>query len=142
MKTMNAGIAASMERLRLETGSDFAGLGLIDRPSRRLRWRIAAGSISERTLLMEQKLTAGISGTAIRSGRPACTTADMTDAERFRLGEPVMLGEQLRIAASVPIEWEEGISGVLLLGRRSGANYGIVELECATRATKELMIWH
>lgn len=138
MKTIHAGIASSMERLRLETCSDFAGLGLIDADTRKLRWHIAAGSISERTLLVEQKPTAGLSGTAIRSGRPARTNAAVTDAERFRLGEPVMLGEQLRVAVSVPMESAEGIQGVLLLGRRSGASYGTEELECACRAAREI----
>lgn len=138
MKTTEEGIAAGMERIRLETDSDFAGLGLIDTNIRKLRWSHALGSISKRTLLVEQKPSAGISGAAIRSGRPASTSAAMTDAERFKLGEPILLAEQLRIAVSVPIETSEGITGVILLGRRSLQAYRAEELECATMLTKKL----
>lgn len=138
MKTIEAGIASGIERLRLETGSDFAGLGLIDIQIRKLRWSFAAGSISKRTLLVEQKTSAGLSGAAIRSGRPASTGAAMSDQERFKLGEPVLLAEQLYIALSIPIETDKGIVGVILLGRRSLLSYQAEETERASLLTKEL----
>ena len=49
MKTIGVNVAACIERLRLETGSDFATLGLIDTGKRKLCWSYAAGSMSERT---------------------------------------------------------------------------------------------
>jgi nitrogen regulatory protein A len=140
MKTNHAGIASSLERLRLETGSDFAGLGLIDQPLRILRWHAVAGSISERTLLVGQKLTVGLSGSAIRSGRPAQSSFIQSETERFRLGEPVLLGEQLRIAVAVPILGEADIRGVLLLGRREGDSYGEQELHYAAETAKEVAV--
>jgi len=138
MKTIEAEIAAYIERLKRETGSDFAILGLIDTGKRKLRWSKASGSISERTPLVEQKSTAGLSGTAIRSGRTASTSSAMTDTVRFKLGEPILLTEQLRIAASVPIATPKGICGVLLMGRRSEQTYVAEELEKASHITVEL----
>jgi nitrogen regulatory protein A len=138
MKTIEESIAACIERARLETGSDFAALGLIDSSKRKLRWSYAAGSISERTLLVEQNLAAGLSGSAIRSGRLASTKEAMTDTVRFKLGEPVLLAEQLQIAASMPLMKKNGIFGVLLVGRRSSQSYQTSELESASLITNEL----
>lgn len=138
MKTIEASIAAGIERARLETGSDFAALGLIDSSKRKLRWSYAAGSISKRTLLVEQNLAAGLSGSAIRSGRLSSTKEAMTDTIRFKLGEPVLLAEQLLVAASVPLMKQSGIFGVLLIGRRSSESYQTNELETASVLTKEL----
>ncbi|HTG70829.1 MAG TPA: GAF domain-containing protein [Candidatus Udaeobacter sp.] len=138
MKTIGVNVTACIERLRLETGSDFATLGLIDTGKRKLCWSYAAGSMSERTLLVEQKPTAGLSGIAIRSGRTASTGAALTDKERFEMEEPVLLTEQLRIAASMPLVMPNGIAGVLLIGRRSADCYAADELEKAFSLTKEL----
>lgn len=140
MKILEANIADIIEQLKKETGSDIAILGSIDTSKRKLRWSFANGSISERTLQVEQKPSAGLSGTAIRSARLAHTGAPLTDAERFKIGEPLLLAEQLRIAASVPILMDTGIYGVVLIGRRSELIYSRDELEIATRLVKELSL--
>ncbi|OBZ09376.1 GAF domain-containing protein [Bacillus sp. FJAT-26390] len=139
MKTSEVNMAACIERLKIDTGSDFAALGLIDTAKRKLRWSMATGSISERTLLVEQKLALGLSGSAIRSGRLASTREAMTDAERFKLGEPILLAEQLQVAASLPLIMPKGIFGVLLIGRRSTRTYNTNELEQASLLTNELV---
>jgi nitrogen regulatory protein A len=138
MKMIEASIADIIEQLKRETGSDIAILGSIDASKRKLRWSYANGSISERTLHVEQKPSAGLSGTAIRSARLASTNAPLTDAERFKLGEPILLAEQLRIAASIPILTNRGIYGVLLIGRRSEQIYSRNELEFASQLAKDL----
>lgn len=136
MNALNTEVASSLERIMQDTLSDFAGLGLIDKASRKLRWLTAFGSISGRTLLVEQKLAAGLSGIAIRSGRPARSGPVASDAEVFKLGETVMLGERLRSAATVPLEWGGSINGVLLLGRRSDSTYSQEQLDTAWRVAK------
>lgn len=138
METREANIAACIERLKRDTGSDFVVLGSLDAGKRKLRWSNASGSMSKRTLLVEQKPTAGLSGTAIRSARLASTGTALSDAERFKLGEPILLAEQLRIAASIPIVKQWDVCGVLLMGRRSEEAYLSVELEEAGRIAKEM----
>jgi nitrogen regulatory protein A len=138
MKTSEVNMAACIERAKIDTGSDFAALGLIDTSKRKLRWSMATGSISERTLLVEQNLAAGLSGSAIRSGRLASTREAIADADRFKLGEPVLLAEQLQIAASIPLMMPKGINGVLLIGRRSKQSYNVNELELASLLSNEL----
>jgi nitrogen regulatory protein A len=122
-------IAEFMERVKQETVSDFVGVGLMDNVKRKLCWQWAAGSISQRSLQVEQKLGSGLSGAALRSGRPASISRPMPDRERFKLGEPLMLAEQLVIAAAVPIVTDSGTSGILLLGRRTETSYSPNELE-------------
>ncbi|WP_171056351.1 GAF domain-containing protein [Paenibacillus sinopodophylli] len=138
MDTVQKNIAACIERLQHETNSDFAILGMIDSSGRKLRWSSSVGRTSERTMLVEQKTTAGLSGKAIRSGRQATANTAMSEGERFKLGEPILLIEQLRIAVSVPIAISNRVGGVLLLGRRSDCSYHAFELEQAAFAVKEL----
>ncbi len=136
MNKVNSALASSLERIMEDSHSDFAGLGLIDKAARKLRWHTASGSISGRTLLVEQKLAAGLSGMAIRSGRPARSGPVTTDADVFKLGETVMLGERLRSAATLPLEWNGGIHGVLLLGRRTDNAYSPEQIDSAWQAAK------
>lgn len=138
MNTVEPAIAACIDRLQFNTNSDFAILGMMDPSGRRLRWSLSAGRTSERTKLVEQKSTTGLSGKAIRSGRQAAANTAMSDRERFKLGEPILLTEQLRIAVSVPIAIHNKISGVLLIGRRTDSSYVADELQQASHAAKEL----
>ncbi|CAM4314772.1 nitrogen regulatory protein A [Paenibacillus endophyticus] len=138
MNTVESAIAACIDQLQIDTNSDFAILGMMDSSGRRLRWSRSAGRTSERTNLVEQKATAGLSGKAIRSGRQAAANTAMSDRERFKLGEPILLTEQLRIAVSVPIAINNKISGVVLIGRRSDSSYLADELNQATHAAIEL----
>lgn len=122
-------IVEFMEQVKRKTASDFIGVGLMDKNKRKLCWQWAAGSISARSLQVEQKPTTGLSGAALRSGRPSSISKAMSDRERFKLGEPIMLAEQLVIAAAVPIVTDSGDSGILLLGRRGETSYSPGELE-------------
>ncbi|WP_168120647.1 GAF domain-containing protein [Paenibacillus sp. HB172176] len=129
----------SLLHLLEETSSDFAGLGQIDAAARRIRWRFAAGSISEaRMLSITQKTTRGLSGVAIRTGRPAATEIDNHSKESLRLDEPLMFSEQLRSAAVVPVEGAAGLIGVILLGRRIERDYIPRELQLALLAATRL----
>lgn len=136
MRYANMNISSLLEQLRVAIDSDFAALGVIR--ERKLRWSYAAGSMSDRSLLVEQKTTVGLSGAAIRSGRPSMSTEAMTASDRFKLGEPLMLTEQLRVAAALPLHYSERISGILLIGRRYAASYSMEELDAAGRLAIEL----
>ncbi len=122
-------IAEVMERVKQETMSDFVGVGLMDTVKRKLCWQWAAGSISQRSLKVEQKPNTGLSGAALRSGRPASISHAISDRERFKLGEPLMLAEQLVIAAAVPIMTDSGEAGIMLLGKRTETRYSSEQLE-------------
>lgn len=138
MNSSNAAIISMLERLRVELASDFAALGLVDLSHRRLVWNYMAGSMNERSLVVKQMSNVGLSGAAIRSGRPSLSKSAMSASERFKLGEPLMLTEQLRIAVSVPLRMADQMIGVVLLGRRSSANYGNEEQNLALERAGEL----
>ncbi|PZD95480.1 hypothetical protein DNH61_13180 [Paenibacillus sambharensis] len=138
MESVKADILKEIEQLRQETASDFAGLGWVDPSVRRVAWRFALGSISSRTLNMTQRPNAGLSGAAIRSGRPALLNPSQSDAARLREAEPVMLAESLQGAAVLPLFTTGDIKGVLLLGRRSGSFYTKEELEHAFSQVERL----
>lgn len=132
-------IESSLEQLRQESSSDFAAIGVIDIENRKLCWHYARGSVSARTLLIVQKTSSGLTGTAIRSGRPAKSNITATESERFKLGEPLVLTERLDAAVSLPLYYSDEVAGIVLLGRRSQQNYSVNELDAASSGADELV---
>ncbi|MFD2117700.1 GAF domain-containing protein [Paenibacillus yanchengensis] len=125
--TIESKIDYSLEYIRQQSSSDFIGLGVIDREQRNLYWSYVKGSVSARTLLIVQKLTGGLTGAAIRAGRPMKSSFICSDADRFRQGEPVMLTEKLDSALSLPVYNSNEITAILLLGRRNQMIYSSAE---------------
>ncbi len=138
VSTGNRAICSSLEQVRQRSGSDFAALGLLDSSKRKLSWNYSAGSVSDRTLLVVQKSNVGLSGMAIRTGRLFKSAAVSNVSERYKLGEPLMLTEQLQIAVSVPLSAAEQILSVLLLGRRSIVSFSNEDLEQVCVRIREL----
>jgi len=132
-------IERSLEQLRQESSSDFAAIGVIDIDKRKLCWHYARGSVSARTLLVVQKTSGGLTGTAIRSGRPAKSKITTTESERFKLGEPLVLTERLDTAVSLPLYYSNEVAGIILLGRRVQQDYSLNDLDAASNGVDELV---
>jgi len=138
MESAKEAILREVKRLRRETESDFAGLGLLDPSSRRVTWRIVVGSVSSRTPNMTQRPSVGLLGTTIRSGTPVCFDPSRPGAERARIEDPILLAEGLAAAVFLPVRTGTDIAGVLLLGRRLTKDYTDAEISRAVRGIKAL----
>lgn len=138
MESGKTAILREVKRLRRETESDFAGLGLLDPVSRRVTWRIVVGSVSSRTPNMTQRPSTGLLGLSIRSGTPVCFDPCNPSAERARTEDPILLAEGLAAAVFLPVITESSYAGVLLLGRRVTKDYSHDEINRAVRAMKAL----
>jgi len=132
-------ITSSLDQLRLNSRSDFAAVGLLDASKHKLSWSYLSGSVSERTMQIVQKSNVGLTGTAIRTGRPSKSTAVATVSERFKLGEPIMLTEQLHMAVSLPVLSASQLACILFLGRRSSDQFSAEELNYAYEQASNLI---
>ncbi|AGA59308.1 hypothetical protein Theco_3253 [Thermobacillus composti KWC4] len=138
MENAKEAILREVKKLRRETESDFAGLGLLDPASRRVTWRVVVGSVSSRTPNMTQRPSVGLLGLAIRSGTPVCFDPSRPGAERARIDDPILLAEGLAAAVFLPVRAGCDISGVMLLGRRLTKDYTDAEIGRAIRGIKAL----
>ncbi|MFD0960369.1 GAF domain-containing protein [Paenibacillus chungangensis] len=112
-----------LQGLMHKTESDVVAVGRLDASTRKLHWVELCGHRNERTSAIRQKATQGLSGMALRAGRPMVTKEALGDAERFNLGEAVMLTESLSVAAAIPLKQGSQYNWIILLGRRSGVAY-------------------
>ncbi|AJY75383.1 GAF domain-containing protein [Paenibacillus beijingensis] len=113
-----------LERLCLSSDSDFGAFAQPVESDRLMRWTCEAGSRNRRISQMTVKPGVGAAGMALRLGRPYIVNGIGNDSAVREC--PVMLAEKLLSAVAMPIPALTGHSagGVLLLGRRSGLNYG------------------
>ncbi|MFD0590736.1 hypothetical protein ACFQZE_22355 [Paenibacillus sp. GCM10027627] len=126
--------------IRQETGSDLAAYGTVDQVSRKLEWRHVNGGISTRTGLIRQKASLGLTGAAIRAGRPLKLEQGWDERDRFKLGEAIFMTEKLMTAAAIPLASGQltDQAGVLLIGRRENIGYGHEQLQKAVELTKTI----
>ncbi|WP_262677504.1 hypothetical protein [Paenibacillus sp. J5C2022] len=112
-----------LQVLMHQTESEVVAVGHLDASTRKLQWVEMCGHRNERTVAIRQRATQGLSGMALRAGRPMETKAPLGDGERFKLGEAIMLTESLSIAAAIPLKQDAQYNWIVLLGRRSGEVY-------------------
>ncbi|RJE88929.1 GAF domain-containing protein [Paenibacillus sp. 1011MAR3C5] len=116
--------AAGLLRLLLSrTDSDIAALGEADGETRKLKWLLVEGGASARTERIRQKLSDGLTGSALRSGRMIKLDSGLTDREFFKLGEAIVLTEGLRAAAALPLHPSKHHALVAFIGRRRDESY-------------------
>lgn len=117
---------AAIELLKLlmsRTDSDVAALGEADAETRKLKWLHVEGGGSVRTGRIRQKLSDGLTGTALRSGRTIKLDSGLSDREFFKLGEAIVLTEGLRSAAALPLQSSKHNALVAFIGRRRDESY-------------------
>ncbi len=125
-----------LRRLQELTFSDMAALAWVADEGREhgpYVWTCVVGSRNDRYRRMSfRRGSSGLAGTALKLGR--YVTADMERTPAFARECPVMLAEKLQTALALPVpkrETGEAVSGVLLLGSRSGLVYGQEVIEQA-----------
>lgn len=120
-----------LKLLLTSTDSDVAALGEADSVTRKLKWLLIEGGASARTELIRQKMSDGLTGSALRSGRMIKLDSGLTDKEFFKLGEAIVLTERLRAAAALPLYPSKHHALVAIIGRRRDESYSTAAMSRA-----------
>lgn len=112
------GILAEMNALMSELESHFCAFGVLDEQSRILRWRLAAGNVSDKFQYIEDRAGKGLSGSVIKVGRPMSLHVTELIMNRQLHEYPMLLSEKLRSAYAVPLLDGVKVTGLLLIGDR------------------------
>lgn len=127
-----------LDGLRREIGSDFCSLGLIGGEERVLRWKLAAGNLSERYKGMSERAGRGFSGTVAKTARAMPVHVPDLVASRQLHEYPILLAEKLRSAYAVPVLEGGRVAGVLLAGERRRRIYPPDDAERIKRAGERI----
>lgn len=116
-----SGIQEMIDRLRLNTSSDFCGLACLS--GTLLRWKYTSGASNERVQRMEMRPGQDLVGTALRTGRT--TLSDAQYRSEHTPGRcPLMLAERLVCAIAVPVFQSGSLpEAVLLVGNRMSCTF-------------------
>ncbi|QHT59519.1 GAF domain-containing protein [Paenibacillus lycopersici] len=133
-------LQSRLDQIRASTDSDFAGLAMEEQHRRRIRWVAASGNGNDRYAELAVRSGRGVTGLAIKLGRPVVADAAMPASERERLlpDDSIMAVERLQAAIVVPLAIQDEIRGVLLVGSRSQRIYEEGCLQLAIEAADRL----
>lgn len=131
-----SGIQEMIDRLRLNTSSDFCGLACLS--GTLLRWKYTSGASNERVQRMEMRPGQDLVGTALRTGRTTLSDAQSnTDHTPGRC--PLMLAERLVCAIAVPVFQSGKLpEAVLLVGNRMSCTFSADMLHEVEQLAREL----
>jgi nitrogen regulatory protein A len=118
MNGLNPTIAAELNQLRLDTGSDFAAIAVPCGDKAALHWNYASGNLNHRYSQITVKSGRGIAGTALRTERAVVLDHHRYAADLRKEDSPLLTAEKLEAAVAVPVLFTNGTKGVLLLGSR------------------------
>ena len=116
-------IAKELDRLCLQTSSDFASLSLVGFYGQRFQWEYAYGNRNDRYRRMVVKPGAGPDGLSLRTGKPVIWSEQADPNGKISNECPLLAAEQLRSAAVVPLLQGNAVIGLLLTARRSLEQY-------------------
>jgi nitrogen regulatory protein A len=133
-------VMEELERIRGLTFCDLAALAWAEHAGNRMKWVSASGHLNDRYKKMIVKPGQGVSGMAIRLGRPFIMDDTPAHSDRLSTECPMMLAEQLVSALAIPLSKGKGdIRGILLLGKRKDACFSKDSLDRAERAALDLV---
>ncbi|WP_052487230.1 GAF domain-containing protein [Gordoniibacillus kamchatkensis] len=126
-----AAMVAELDRLRLETGSDFAAFAVPLEGEASWRWSCASGNLNSRYKGLVIKSGRGIAGSALRTGRAVVLGRHRYASDLRKDDLPLLSAERLEAAAAVPVTVPAagGSKGVLLVGARSPRDYDAASVE-------------
>ncbi|OXM84011.1 hypothetical protein [Paenibacillus rigui] len=140
-------LAVRLDRFKLDTRSDFAGLALpLDSEGGQLQWSFVAGNTNRRYERMRVKRGRGLAGMAWQIGRLLTWDASMEETavkapekRSLYLDCPLLLAEGLKAAAAVPVRsGGVGNDWLLLVGRRTPEAYSVTEIAYVQACAAEL----
>ncbi|WP_174731535.1 GAF domain-containing protein [Mesobacillus harenae] len=130
--------ADACAKLRIEIGSDFAGLAIQNENTPDVSWHQAAGNRNDKYKKINVRFGKGIAGRVISTGRPMSVVHFPNDILGKALDYPIMLAENLQSAYAVPLVFNQVQRGVLLVGNRQEHIFTEEAKEAVARTAAEL----
>lgn len=119
MGSLQGDIEASLSELRRLTATDFAALAFADSNEQTIRWKFASGNRNDRYKRIVLRLGKGIAGKVMRSGRPMIMDSFSPKSGDDPREYPILLAESLKSIVGVPVQTNDRVMGVLLIGCRT-----------------------
>jgi nitrogen regulatory protein A len=129
---------SALDRLRMETTSDFAGVAWRGLRENRVRWLYGSGSLNDRYKKLALLPGRCLAGQVAKLGRTVVMDASVANVERQRNEYPIMLLERLYAAVASPIMISGEVHGILLIGDRSSKRYKQDDLAAVSRCAEAL----
>ncbi|MDP4096062.1 GAF domain-containing protein [Paenibacillus sp. P96] len=132
-------IKGELDSLRKLISCDVAAVAWIHSSHNSFRWRYVSGSRSDRYQRISFKIGYGISGMAVRLGRPLETSPLLQDTYSLKQESALMLAEQLHSAFATPIFGTNHLpQGVVLVGKRSTYSFVAHDIALVEQTARRL----
>ncbi|UVI27550.1 hypothetical protein [Paenibacillus spongiae] len=136
--------AELLEQFRIETGSQFAALAEAFNLQGTMKWTVISGNRNDRVGKMTIKAGIGLAGMVRRLGIMCHSRRGKDSGMNSAPDCPVMLAEQLQEAVAFPVAGSDAstaVARVLLMGRRTGADYAPSDIETGLRYASAFSSW-
>jgi transcriptional regulator with GAF, ATPase, and Fis domain len=132
-------LTSQLESLAAKLGADFSALAFYDPINLQFRWRLAIGSLSNRYTGIVVRGGRGICGRVLKTKREFTITHFPEDVQDEFLEFPILIIEELKSAAAVPLFFQTELIGVLLIGQRDCRKFKHAEKEYMKAAADEIV---
>jgi len=127
-----------LQSLVSELKVDFSAIAFYDPLNLEFRWRLAIGSLNNRYTSIVVRSGKGICGRTLKTKREFIITNFPEELQDESLEFPILIIEELKSAASVPLLFHSQLIGVLLIGQRTCRRFDTFEIESMKYAANEI----
>jgi nitrogen regulatory protein A len=131
-------IESVLERLRVDSNCDFAGMAWRELQDNRVRWLYGSGSLNDRYKKLALLPGRCLAGQVAKLGRTVIMDESVANLDRQRSEYPIMLLERLFAAVASPIMISGEVHGILLIGNRLNKIFRPDEIAVVACYAKEL----
>ncbi|PLR78073.1 hypothetical protein CU633_07380 [Bacillus sp. V3-13] len=132
-------LTLQLESLISGLGVDFSAIAFYDPINLEFRWRLAIGSLNNRYTSIVVRSGKGICGRALKTRREVIITHFPEELQDEFLEFPILIVEDLKSAAAVPLFFQTQLIGVLLIGQRTCRQFDFTEIEYMKKVSDEIV---
>lgn len=132
-------LTLKLQSLVSELKVDFSAIAFYDPLNLEFRWRLAIGSLNNRYTSIVVRSGKGICGRTLKTRREFIVTNFPEELQDESLEFPILIIEELKSAASVPILFQSQLIGVLLIGQRTSRKFDVLEIDSMKAAAEEIL---
>lgn len=134
----NEQIRLQLDSIKAVTNSDILAFALLNQGTRKLSWHYLLGAQCARTFKIKQSATSGLTGQALRTGKPQNISIE-SDKERFCFGEAILMTEELSHVYVWPVAYQNfSYQAVVIIGNKENRPFNSDQLDQATLHIKEI----
>jgi nitrogen regulatory protein A len=132
-------LTLKLQSLVSELKVDFSAIAFYDPLNLEFRWRLAIGSLNNRYTSIVVRSGNGICGRTLKTKREFIITHFPEELQDESLEFQILIIEELKSAASIPLLFQSQMIGVLLIGQRTCRKFDAIEIESMKMAAEEIV---